>query len=39
MKGSLVIIGFFVAGVACGMFQWMPADVTGGRLSFYALCA
>ena len=39
MKGSLIIVGFFVLGVLSGHFQWIPAEVTThSRASFYALC-
>lgn len=39
MKGSLIIIGFFVLGVVCGLGDVMPLDVADTNISFYALCA
>lgn len=27
MKGSLIIIGFFVLGTLCGVFHLIPVDV------------
>lgn len=39
MKGSLIIIGFFVLGTLCGAWQLIPYDFTQSQLSFYALCA
>ena len=38
MKGSLIIVSFFVLGVLCGVFQWIPSEWFSGDLSFYALC-
>lgn len=38
MKGSLIIIGFFVLGTLCGAFHWLPFDVGETNVSFYALC-
>lgn len=39
MKGSIIIVGFFVAGVLCGLFRWIPSEwVTHSNISFYALC-
>ena len=38
MKGSLTIVSFFVLGVLCGVFQWIPSEWFSGDLSFYALC-
>ncbi|MCD8080905.1 MAG: lysine exporter LysO family protein [Bacteroides sp.] len=38
MKGSLIIILFFILGVVCGLYQLLPAAITESRLSFYALC-
>lgn len=37
MKGSLVIVGFFVLGIACGLMHWLPP--LGGNVSFLTLCA
>ena len=39
MKGSLIIICFFILGSCCGYFQLLPAFVTQSNLSYYALCA
>lgn len=39
MKGSLIIVGFFVMGTIAGMCGWIPASLQQGNLSFYALCA
>lgn len=40
MKGSLIIVGFFIAGTLCGVCRLIPADfITDSRISFYALCA
>ena len=39
MKGSLIIVGFFVLGTLCGAFQLIPFDVAETNISFYALCA
>jgi uncharacterized membrane protein YbjE (DUF340 family) len=40
MKGSLVIIGFFVLGTLCGVSHLIPIDIVmDSRISFYALCA
>ena len=37
MKGSLIIIGFFLLGVACGVAHLVPAWITDNN--FYVLCA
>lgn len=40
MKGSLIIIGFFVLGTLCGVTHLIPIDIVmDSRISFYALCA
>ncbi len=40
MKGSLIIVGFFVLGALCGVYKLIPTDlVTDSQISFYALCA
>ncbi len=39
MKGSLVIVGFFVLGVACGTGDVFPAGIRQTDIGFYALCA
>lgn len=38
MKGSLIIVGFFALGVACGLCDVLP-NLTQTDLSFYTLCA
>lgn len=38
MKGSLIIISFFVLGTLCGLFHLIPYDFSQSKLSFYALC-
>lgn len=38
LRGSLVIVGFFVLGVASSLAGLVPGHV-GARVSFYALCA
>lgn len=38
MKGSLIIVSFFVLGIACGVWQWVPEQLTNSDLSFYVLC-
>lgn len=39
MKGSLIIVGFFLFGTLCGMFHLLPSDLSQSNISFYALCA
>ena len=40
MKGSLIIVGFFIAGTLCGVCHLIPADlITDSRISYHALCA
>ena len=39
MKGSLIIISFFIAGTICGIYHLIPYDFTDSKLSYYALCA
>lgn len=39
MKGSLIIISFFVLGTLCGAYQLIPYDLSDNSLSYYALCA
>lgn len=40
MKGSLIIVSFFAAGVLAGFYGWIPTDLfSGSDLSFYTLCA
>lgn len=37
MKGSLVIIGFFILGILTGVIDVIPAEMTEGEVSWYAL--
>lgn len=39
MKGSLIIVGFFVLGTIAGVCGWIPASLQQSNLSFCALCA
>ena len=40
MKGSIIIIVFFILGVVTGMLGLLPESFTGNSdISFYALCA
>lgn len=38
MKGSLIIVSFFMLGTLCGYFGWIPSECLSSDLSFYALC-
>lgn len=38
MKGSLIIIAFFVLGIICGHQHLLPNSLNVADLSFYALC-
>ena len=38
MKGSLIIVGFFVLGIVCGLIQWLPDLNAYGNVSFLTLC-
>ena len=38
MKGSLVIISFFILGILCGMTRLIPAEALEGDISLYVLC-
>lgn len=38
MKGSLIIIGFFILGCLLAFFKCIPFDVAESNLSYYALC-
>lgn len=39
MKGSLVIVSFFIAGVLAGLYGWIPSGViTDSKVSYYVLC-
>ena len=37
MKGSLIIVGFFILGIICGLMGWLPS--LDDNLSFLTLCA
>ena len=37
MKGSLIIVGFFILGIVCGLMGWLPS--LDDNLSFLTLCA
>ena len=39
MKGSLIVVGFFVLGLIVGRMDMVPAWLMDGRVSFCALCA
>lgn len=40
MKGSLVIVSFFVLGTFCAVYKLVPTNVVmDSKISFYALCA
>lgn len=39
MKGSLIIIAFFLLGTLCGLFHLLPPEVTQSNMSFVALSA
>lgn len=39
MKGSLIIVGFFIVGVIAGLRHWMPETDTLGNISYITLCA
>ena len=38
MKGSLIIVGFFIAGILAGVFHLIPNGVITEHHSYYALC-
>lgn len=38
MKGSLIIVSFFIIGTLCGVYHLIPYDFTNSKLSYYALC-
>ena len=38
MKGSLIIISFFVLGIVCGVMHWLPDLNALGNVSFWTLC-
>lgn len=39
MKGSLIIVGFFLLGILCGIFHFIPFNIAQSDISFYVLCA
>ena len=39
MKGSLIIIGFFILGIVVGVMNWLPDLNAYGNVSFLTLCA
>ena len=39
MKGSLIIVGFFILGIAAGLSGMVPESIIDGDHTFYALCA
>ncbi len=39
MKGSLIIIGFFILGIVVGILNWLPDLNAYGNVSFLTLCA
>lgn len=39
MRGSLIIVGFFIAGVVVGLRHWMPETESLGNISYLTLCA
>ena len=38
MKGSLIIISFFILGTLCGLFDVLPFQLAETDASYYALC-
>ena len=38
MKGSLIILSFFAAGLLVGVFKWVPVEWMQFDFSFYVLC-
>ena len=38
MKGSLIIVSFFIVGTFCGVYHLIPYEFTHSNLSYYALC-
>ena len=39
MKGSLIIVSFFIAGIVFGVMHWLPGLNAYGNVSFMTLCA
>ena len=38
MKGSLIVVGFFVLGLMAGRMEMVPTWLLDSRVSFVALC-
>lgn len=38
MKGSLIIVGFFILGIVVGLYDLVPQDIVNSDISYYALC-
>lgn len=38
MKGSIIIVSFFILGIILGVNHLLPLEFTSGKLSFYVLC-
>lgn len=38
MKGSIIMVGFFVVGIILGLYHIIPQNLTNSNLSYYALC-
>ena len=38
MKGSIIIVSFFILGAFFGLFNWFPENLLNSNLSYYALC-
>ena len=38
MKGSIIIVSFFIVGIFFGFYDWLPQSLIEGNLSYYALC-
>lgn len=38
MKGSLIIVSFFVLGIIVGLCDVIPAGLLDSDVSYYALC-
>jgi uncharacterized membrane protein YbjE (DUF340 family) len=38
MKGSLIIVGFFILGVFCGILHLIPFNLADNHFSYLALC-
>lgn len=39
MKGSLIIVGFFILGIVCGVMHWLPDLNAYGNVSYLTLCS